>query len=279
MPRKSIVWLASYPKSGNTWVRTFLANYLFDRKTPMPINEVHRLGLGDSVEKMYRVAAGNAPFDITDYRQSLALRGKVLKGIVNNDADINFVKTHNRRAKAFGVELIPAALTRSAIYILRNPLDMVLSYARQFGQAPEFTAVAIGREDHSTAGAKGTTAQYLGNWSGHVKSWTRCNLFPVLVMRYEDMLDDPETAFTHILKHIGVPPDPERVACAVRFSSFDELRKQEDKTGFIERSPNSERFFHSGKIGQWREELPLEAIERVRVDHAMMMREYGYQGG
>jgi hypothetical protein len=285
MPRKSIVWLASYPKSGNTWTRIFLANYLFDRKTPMPINQVHRLGMGDSIEKMYRMAAAPAAgllagnFDAADYRRSLSLRGKVLNGIVNNDADINFVKTHNRRTKAFGVELIPPALTRSAIYILRNPLDMVLSYARQYGQTPEFAAAAIGRSDNSIAGANGTVTQFLGSWSEHVQSWTRCRDFPVLALRYEDMQADPEAAFSRVLKHIGVPLVPERVARAVQFSAFSELRKQEDETGFVERSPNAGRFFHSGQAGRWRNDLAPEAIERIRHDHARAMREYGYQDG
>jgi hypothetical protein len=278
MPRKSIVWLASYPKSGNTWARIFLANYLFDRKTPMPINQVHRLGMGDSIEKAYRMVAG-PKFDAGDYRQSLALRGKVLDGIVNNDADVNFVKTHNHRAKAFGVELIPAHLTRSAVYFVRNPLDMVLSYARQYGHTPEFAAAAIGRSDNSITGANGTVAQFLGAWSEHVRSWARCRAFPVLVLRYEDMHADPEAAFTRVLKHIGVPVDPQRVSRAVQFSSFGELRKQEDTSGFVERSPNSERFFHAGVIGQWRTELAPAAAEQICADHRKVMREFGYLEG
>ncbi len=283
MPRKSIVWLASYPKSGNTWVRIFLANYLFNRRTPLPINEAHRLGMGDSIEGAYRMVAGSASdgsrgsqFDIADPRQSLALRGKVLSGIVNNDADLNFVKTHNHRTKAFGVGLIPPHLTRSAIYILRNPLDMVMSYARHYGLTPEFTAGAVSRRDNIIAGADSAVTQFLGSWSDHVKSWARCRDFPVLVLRYEDMQADPDAAFTRALKHLGVPADPVRVARAVRFSSFGELRKQEDETGFIERSPNSEKFFHSGNSGQWRGELPEDVVARFTADHNAVMKRYGY---
>ena len=282
MPRKNIVWLASYPKSGNTWLRIFLANYLFGRKTPLPINQAHRLGMGDSIERAYRMVArgsGGGDFDIADYRQSLALRGKVLNGIVNNDADVNFVKTHNRRAKAFGIELIPPHLSRSSIYILRNPLDMVLSYARQYGHTVEFAAAAIARAYNSIAGADGTVTQYLGSWSGHVKSWARCREFPVLVLRYEDMQTDPGAAFSRALEHIGVPPDPERVARAVRFSAFDELRKQEDAAGFVERSPHAGRFFHSGSAGHWRDELAPEAVARIRQDPGEVMREFGYLDG
>jgi hypothetical protein len=282
MPRKSIVWLASYPKSGNTWLRIFLANYLFDRKTPMPINQAHRLGMGDSIEKMYRMAASSSGgalagnFHATDYQRTLVLRGKVLNGIVNNNADINFVKTHNRKTKAFGIDLIPAALTRSAIYILRNPLDMVLSYARQYGHTLEFSAAAIGRSDNSIAGSNGTVAQFLGSWSEHVHSWAKCRDFPVLVLRYEDMQADPEAVFSRVLKHIGAPPVPERVVRAVRFSTFDELRKQEDEAGFVERSPNSERFFHSGQAGQWRDALAGDIVERINAEHGVVMKRYGY---
>lgn len=274
-PGKSIVWLASYPKSGNTWLRIFLANYLLDRKEPMPINQVHRIGLGDAVEKAYRMVAAG-PFDVTNMRQSLALRPKVLKGIVANGAQVNFVKTHNARTRAFGVDLIPPHLSRSAIYILRNPLDMVLSYARHYGLSPEAAAAAIGRSDNVVAGGYGSVTQFLGNWSDHVRGWTRCREFPVLVLRYEDIAADPEAAFARALRHIGVPVEPERLARAVRFSSFEELKRQEEAGGFIERSAHSERFFDSGRAGRWRAELSEAAAERIRREHARVMREFGY---
>lgn len=274
-PRKSVVWLASYPKSGNTWTRVFLANYLFGRTEPMPINQVHRLGMGDSIEKAYRMVA-RGPLDPADFRQTLALRSRVLGAIVGNGAEINFVKTHNGRTRAFGVELVPAELTRSAIYILRNPLDMVLSYARHYALTPAAAAAAIGREDNAIAASSGTVTQFLGSWSAHVRSWARCRDFPVLVLRYEDIEAGPEAAFARILKHIGASADPERIARAAAFSSFGELRRQEDSGGFIERSPSSERFFHSGRSGGWRDTLAADIVAKIRADHAAVMREYGY---
>ena len=75
----------------------------------------------------------------------------MLRGIVANNADVNFVKTHNIRADAFGVTLIPDKYTRSAVYILRNPLDMLLSYARHYGMSHADTAEAIARSDNSNA--------------------------------------------------------------------------------------------------------------------------------
>ncbi|HUF86077.1 MAG TPA: sulfotransferase domain-containing protein [Thermohalobaculum sp.] len=274
-PGKNIVWLASYPKSGNTWLRIFLANYLLNRTTPMPINQVHRIGMGDAIEKAYRLVA-RGPFNERDPHQVLALRPGVLARIVANGAQVNFVKTHNVRGKAFGIELIPPPLTRSAIYILRNPLDMVLSYARHYGQTPEFAAAAIGRPDNAVAGGFGAVTQFLGNWSEHVRGWTRCRDFPVLVLRYEDLQADPQAGFARTLAHIGVPLDAERLERAVRFSSFEEVSRQEAEGGFVERSAHGGRFFHAGRTGQWRESLPAQAAERIRREHARVMREFGY---
>ncbi|GAB4287038.1 MAG: sulfotransferase domain-containing protein [Roseovarius sp.] len=272
--KKSIVWLASYPKSGNTWTRIFLANYLVNGDRPVPINQVHRFGMGDSIVKSYRIVAGR-PIDAGDVRQTLALRPRVLAAIVANNADVNFVKTHNIRGKAFGVTLIPEELTRSAIYILRNPLDMLISAARHFGKSHAEMAEAIGREDHSSVDPT-TVTQFLGSWSGHVKSWTAKSRYPVLVLRYEDMLEHPEEAFGAMVAHVGMPVDAARLRKAIRFSSFDELARQESAGGFVENSPKSPRFFNKGQSGQWRTELAPEIVARVRRDHERMMRKYGY---
>ncbi|MEL6310756.1 MAG: sulfotransferase domain-containing protein [Pseudomonadota bacterium] len=275
MAKKSIVWLASYPKSGNTWTRIFLANYLFKRATPMPINQVHRLGIGDAVPRAY-AAVANGPFDPSDQQRALALRPRVLKGITNNDADINFVKTHNARTRAFGVELVPTELSRAVVYIIRHPLDMACSYARHYGLGLPETLEAISRSDNVIVGDAAAVPQYLGNWSDHVLSWTKQRDFPVLVLRYEDLLTYPTDGFSRLLELIGVPVEDARLERAIRFSSFDEVSRQESDKGFIEKSPAAERFFHSGVAGQWRELLSEKEAEAFCQRHASVLRAHGY---
>lgn len=273
--KKSIIWLASYPKSGNTWMRIFLANYLMNTKTPMPINQVHRFGMGDTIAKTYHMVAGR-PIDINDPQQILPLRDKVLRGIVGNNADINFVKTHNIRRDAYGVSLIPEKYTRSSIYILRNPLDMVLSYARHHGMTIDQTVRAIGHSDNATMGSGEAVATFLGSWSEHVTSWTARASWPQLVIRYEDLLDDPETHFASALAHIGVPLDEDRLKRAIEHASFKEVKKQETTHGFIEKSATAESFFTSGKAGSWKTDLAPELAEQVIKDHRATMKRYGY---
>ena len=272
---KSIIWLASYPKSGNTWTRVFLANYLMNADKPVPINQVHRFGLGDSIPRLYHLVAGRQ-IDPRDYNLTLKLRQKVLASVVANKADVNFVKTHNLRSEAFGVTLIPDEYSRSAIYIIRNPLDMLVSFSRHYGTSHEEAAAAIARSDHANAADDTTVTQFLGTWSEHVESWTEKVPYPVCVLRYEDMLADPETSFGKVLDLVGIPNDPERLKKAIRFSSFDELSKQEQEGGFVESSPKNERFFSKGQSGQWETDLAPEIVETVKKDHRKVMKKYGY---
>jgi len=92
----------------------------------------------------------------------------------------------------------------------------------------------------------------------------------------EDLLADPNTYFTKLLAHIGVPADPERVEKAVRFSSFKELKKQEDAAGFVEKSPKSDRFFAKGTSDQWKTDLPPEFAKKIRKQNRKLMKKYGY---
>ena len=277
-PRRNLLWLASYPKSGNTWLRIFLANYMLDRQTPLPINEVHRLGVTDAAAELFRRAAG-AGFVPADPLSTLRLRSRVLAWLAGNDADVLFVKTHAIKSRLFGVEMIPAALSRSAIYILRNPLDMVLSYARHFGVPLEDAAVAIGRSDTAIAASGKSVKQYIGSWSGHVRSWSQSRDLSVLTLRYEDMLTDPHGAFAKALAHVGIPFDKARLDRAVQFSSFDELSRQEATDRFLEHGEMKERFFHSGQAGAWRDALPEALADRIRSDHGAVMRRFGYLDG
>jgi len=273
---KSIVWLASYPKSGNTWLRVFLANYIYNSEKPVPINQIHRVGIGDSNSKAYRLVTKEV-LDPTNPMQGARIRPAVLQAIVNNKADINLVKTHCDNAIAYGVKLIPPELTRSAVYIMRNPLDMIVSYASHYGNTIDEAIEGIGRKDNSLLGGGETVYQYLGTWSNHVIGWSKARKFPVLMLRYEDMLKDPYEVFDRVVHHIGLPIDRDRLERSVRFSDFKLLQEQEKKTSFVENSDNQELFFRSGKSEQWKTELTSDQIAQIVQDHGRVMKKYGYE--
>jgi hypothetical protein len=115
-----------------------------------------------------------------------------------------------------------------------------------------------------------------GSWSEHVWSWTR-NPHPAIhVMRYEDMLDDPEKAFGGLAAHLRLAATPAQIALAVERASFKQLRAQEEKAGFRERPREDTRFFREGRTDQWKEALTAAQIERIVRDHGEQMARFGY---
>ncbi len=273
---KNLVWLASYPKSGNTWLRLFFANYLVDKDQPVPINHAERYSTGDSVVRSYQAVSKSQQFDPFDDRAALQLRDSVFRALSENGAGVNLVKTHCKNKRVDNIRLIPARLTRAAIYVVRNPLDVLLSYADHYGLSPEKAAADFANPNSTILPSQAAVRQFTGNWSDHVRSWTKNPKFPVTILRYEDMLADPQRSFEKVIAAVGAPPDPERVARAVTASSFDESRRQEDATGFIEKAPRSEKFFRSGKSGEGQRLLTEEVIDNIRKEHGEIMAQFGY---
>jgi len=275
---KSIVWIASYPKSGNTWLRVFLANYISNPSEPLSINKLDYLNRIDADGRLYKLVS-KEPYDGNNPIQSAQLRPAVLKTVVANDADINFLKSHSRNSIAYGVRLIPPELTRCAIYIVRNPLDMVVSYANHYNISIDKAISGIGRSNNALKGGTGTNNayQFLGSWSDHVKGWAEAKDIPVMVVRYEDMLKNPYQAFQAVLRHIGLPVKREQLEKAIQFSNFEVLQQQEEKNGFKEAVKTQELFFRSGKSEQWKTELNEDQVAQILQDHGRVMKKFGYE--
>ena len=275
MPKKSLVWLASYPKSGNTWTRIFLANYFLSKNKPVSINGIQGFALSDAASELY-VKASGGELDPGHPTEHLKYRQKVLAQATSNGADINFLKTHNMNETVFGVPLAEPSLTRSAIYIARHPYDVAISYARHYGLENSKACQSISDSNNTTFGRGDQVKQFLGSWSDHVESWTKPGKFPVHLVKYEDLKKDPHEYFSRMLRFIGVTPDPARLEQAVRFSSFEQLQAQEAKEGFVEASSNSDKFFHSGKSEQWQGVLDDADLQTIRRANKKMMKRLGY---
>ncbi|MEM7744350.1 MAG: sulfotransferase domain-containing protein [Pseudomonadota bacterium] len=273
--QKTLIWLASYPKSGNTWLRAFLANYLFDTDGPATFEHVQRVSSGDCSRPSYEELARGNPDDLKP-GPFVKLRHQHLGRIAGNGAPVNFVKTHAPYRQLSGQPLIPPWLTRSAIYMIRHPLDMLVSYADHWGVDHGHAARMIADKRNAVGPSPKTVAQYLGNWSDHVKSWRDTRDIPVLVIRYEDMLADPHAAFTQVLDHMQAPIDGAVLDQAIKHASFESLVASEAAGGFPERGPHQTRFFREGRTGTGREVLPPEIVDKVLSDHRSVMEKHGY---
>lgn len=271
---RPIWWLASYPKSGNTWVRAFLSSYLHG---------------AEDLNNLQGVTADNQPY----FHQSLAHRPLTELGtwdlvVVHNLALLHMLsvmrmsepyllKTHNANLSFGGTPLIPWPITKGAIYIARDPRDVAVSYSDHFGCSLDDAVTSLGKKQNRITQENGLF-HILSDWSSHIKSWMEQKTFRTGLLRYEDLLINPAQKFEGILKYLGVEKiDQARFDRALKFSSFDSLRKIEEKTGFQEVSKKSAgKFFREGKAGGWQKVLTEEQVARIEADHGDQMRELGY---
>lgn len=270
-----ILWLASYPKSGNTWLRAFLANFLTNAAQPVDINSLDQFALGDMVTWPYEQVFGG-PVDDRPLEDIYLARPQAHRLLAQSGPGVVFVKTHNRLAKFDDTPTITPEVTFGAVYLIRNPLDVMVSYSRHYGISIDDAITGSGTEVHFLPRRPGKIDQDLGTWSQHVRGWT---LAPGLfrhVMRYEDILRDPIKAFSGVVDFLGTPKNPARLRRAVKFSSFRELAGQERRRGFSEKSSKSDRFFSAGKAGTWRGTLSDAQVAQVIELHGPVMSDWGY---
>jgi hypothetical protein len=273
-----IVWLASYPKSGNTWMRAFLHNLLTNAKEPVDPNVLDTLTLGNKAAGWYLPYVGGKKMSEVTKEELAKYRPLVHRDFARGSPDSVFVKTHcYLGADDLGVPLITMEYTAGAIYIVRNPLDVCISMTHHFGctidEAIDYLAFV---RNSMGGGDEESVMEPLSTWSIHVESWTGKPNPRLIVVRYEDMLDQPFVAFGNVCRFLGIRPPHERLERAIKFSSFEMLRKLEEQKGFKERSETAERFFREGRKEQWRQKLSEAQIRRVVDSHRVQMARFNY---
>jgi hypothetical protein len=278
-PKSGIVWLASFPKSGNTWTRAFLHNLakiLSLETDSQNINELGRFSAGEPAKERFAEMLGHEPTN--DHREEIAgIRHRVQEKLADEQEGLVFVKTHNALVSDRGSTTINFAVTSGAIYIVRNPLDVAISYAHHIGRSIDEAIDLMALEGAETRVTDKQVYEVFGSWSEHVYSWTRNPHPAIYVMRYEDMLADPKKSFGGLVDHLLIEARPRQIAKAIERSSFENLQQQEKKGGFRERSENaSASFFREGRAGQWKEVLTKAQIDRIVKDHGQQMKRFGY---
>lgn len=271
----SIIWLASYPKSGNTWLRAFLANYLADTSMPVDINTLPDFAYGDMRAEYYAQLAGKPAAELS-WPEINALRPKVHRFLAGARPDTVFVKTHTLLTIIEGVATITPEATAGAIYVLRNPFDVAASFAHHYGLSVDEGVRALCFSGLRIEPKAGHVPQFVADWTSHVESWIRTPGLSRLTLRYEDMLSSPQGSFARVLEFLNLPKDRERLKRAIRHSSFRVLAEQERKKGFVERSRNADRFFRKGGAGGFRQELSEEQVAMLIERHRPMLREQRY---
>lgn len=274
----SITWLASYPKSGNSWVRALLSNYFSGADGPVHINAM----LGGSIQLSrhgFEEAMGVSPNRL---RPAELVR---LRAIYHQNSLITaaapsvpfFVKTHERYGDPDERNpLLTGSPPRRAIYCIRHPFDVAVSYAHHRGTSFEDTVEFMNDREAVLSGGALFFDERLGSWSDHALEWSTQPHVHIWVVRYEDLITDPIDTVSAILSFAGIEVSRDRVAKSVEYSSFELLRQQEIEGHFRERHAKAASFFRAGRTGDGDNLLSEDLKNIVRARHGEAMAKFGY---
>ena len=281
---KGIIWIASYPRSGNTWMRAFI-NALFRNlrdpaATDVDINNIEEGGGVENAAALYPRFLGKPAFLATP-AEIAAARPWVQAALAESAGRPIYLKTHNANGLDHGSPLINKAASLGAVYVVRNPLDIAVSYARfsdgTLDKTIERMATSGWGIARSRVNGHDRVRVVMGSWSENVMSWTEPSHPAVLVVRYEDMVENPRRTFGTIARHLRTKPNRDQLARAIAATSFDRLRAQEVAAGFAEKpEATGDLFFREGRVGQWRESLSEDQVGRIVAGHRAMMKRFGY---
>ena len=275
-----IVWIASYPKSGNTWIRSFLCSYFFldlDKES-FSFDVLRHMPVFPN-KKLFN-AFGSNPKNL----QELAKSWIQVQKKINLNKKVNFLKTHNAFGNYKKHHFTDKINTLGAIYIVRDPRDVLVSYSKHMKKSISETLKLIQDDNHIgfLEDKEGVIGDIRGSWSQHYNSWKNFNIREKLIIKYEDLIEDPFNNFLKAINYlnrlIGLKVDEENIKKCIKITSFNNLQNLEKTTGFKEKLTNHSGvpFFNTGKVKQWQKVLDKETINIVEKKFAKEMSELNY---
>jgi len=271
--------LASYPKSGNTWIRVFLQHLLQDSQEQKGIPILQDIPIASNRNLFDRYLGVNSadlsPEEILNHRPA------IYRALSGESEDLQFFKVHDAfENTALGEPIFPPEITRAVIYIVRNPLDLVVSYAFHSGKSFQTVIKQLNDPDFKISvnmnELKPQVDQHLGTWSQHVLSWTAQKFFPVILILYENLLKESPRILREMLTELGITFSEDKFTAALQASDFSKLKEQEQEYGFKEKPIQAASFFREGKKDIYRSYLSKEQISGILKNNREIMHTFGY---
>tara|TARA_B100000575_G_scaffold294644_1_gene312590 strand:- start:6364 stop:7269 length:906 start_codon:yes stop_codon:yes gene_type:complete len=294
---KNIFWLASYPKSGNTLLRSILISLFFTKDGIFKLNQSNKIDqfettrlivnnkniFKDNIESLNKISVF--------YKYITALQTKKSLGIKE---DFIFKKTHSGLFRIGNSDFTNENCSRGIIYVIRDPRDVCLSWGRHSGLSIEETIDFMTNElavlkwvetseyikDYSM---KNLPESFLSSWEKHVISWTSINWnVPRLVIKYEDLVYDKSNTIISIIdfftknynfKFNNIDKKIENILISTK---FEKMKEEEESKGFREATKYS-KFFSVGKKNQWINKLNKKQISIIEKKCKILMKQFNYK--
>lgn len=274
----NLVWFASYPRSGNTWFRVFLSCLLSEspKKNNLNLDEISLIA---NSRVMFDELTGLNSSDLTI--SEINNLKPVVYRLLSDETDRHlYLKTHEQNfINASGNPVFPTENSFGCIYIVRNPLDVVVSNSLYFNRSTDEIIERFNNPSFamhaSTNNLYPVLEEKLGTWSDHVKSWINSGI-KTSVIRYEDMVAKPLETFIRAIGFLDLGFPEDLIQEAISATSFENLKQSEALYGFKEKFQGTEAFFRNGKTDSWKTSLSPIQVNCIVDNHHEIMKRLGY---
>ena len=277
-----IIWIASYPKSGNTYLRSFISSYYFSKKGKFDfellLNILQFPSTKFSKKNLYSVLEASQNWI---YNQNQFFGGE----------KINFVKTHNSLCEFKGNNFTNKDQTIGAIYIVRDPRNLITSLTHHYSLTYEEAYNKLMDDDgnllEKTKDNDHSNFTFLSSWSNHYKSWKNCKNFKILFIKYEDIEHNKYDTFKKIVLFINSISkkkniiDEKKLLNSINSTNFNNLKNKEQNEGFEEsvysiETGQKKSFFNLGFNNRWEKILPKNILNKLNHNLQNELNELGY---
>ena len=277
-----IIWIASYPKSGNTYLRSFISSYFFSKKGKFDFNLLLNVLQFPSIK--FTKKNLNSKLEASQnwiYNQKQFFSGE----------NIHFIKTHNTLDHYEGNNFTSKNLSLGAIYIVRDPRNLItsmthhysLNYDQAYKKLIDQNASLLERSLENDF----SNFTFLGSWSSHYKSWKNSKDFETLFLKYEDLENNKYETFKKIVQFINnlkkkkISINEKKLLNSIKSTNFSNLRNKEENEGFEEsvysKSGEKKRFFNLGFNNRWQKILPKNILLKLNNNLQNDLNDLGYE--
>jgi len=278
-----IIWIASYPKSGNTWVRSFLSAYYFSKDGVFDIKNLTRIE--DYPNKQF--------FSQTVKEGEIHNHWEESQKKINKEGKVKFLKTHNSLIKAFGNDFTQPKYSLGVIYIVRDPRNVITSVKNHNDFSNYEEALKFMQNDNAILNDYKHLKNYakttiINSWRINYQSWIQNNFYRRLTIKYEDMISKPYEVFRDLIVFVNTlcrfneGVNSLKLNNSIETTSFDKLKNIENQGNFSEsvyslKDKRKIKFFFLGPKNDWRKELDKSLIKKMNEYYKEDLNKFGYE--
>ena len=278
-----IIWISSYPKSGNTYIRSFLAAYYYSNKGKFQFDDLLKMEQFPNLKySKFKTESMEEASKNWIYNQ---------KSFFDKEK-LSFVKTHNTLVEYKGNKFTTKNETLAAIYIVRDPRNLISSFVNHYSLTYEQTLHFMTDKNSSliekTADGDYGSFTYVNTWSNHYKSWKDNKEFKTLFIKYEDLESKKEETFLNIinfinnLKNNSEKIDKKKFENSIKSTNFVNLKNKEKNEGFYEsvvskKTGKKVNFFNLGFNNRWEKILDKKIVTEMNNIFKIDLEQLGYK--